>query len=186
MEDHEIVRLYFERDERAISETAAKYGAYCTKIAVNILSSREDAEECVNESWLHAWNAIPPHRPRILATFLGKIVRRLSFNRYQFLHAEKRGGCEVSAVLDELAEIVSDGESAEDSVIRRELIAQINAFLRSLPEEKRRMFLRRYWYSDSIAEIAARFGKRENAVSAALSRMRKELRAYLQERGYEL
>jgi len=186
MEDREIVQLYLDRNEKAITETAAKYGAYCAKIAVNILSSREDAEECVNESYLHTWNAIPPHRPKMLSTFLGKIVRRLSFNLYKSLHAEKRGGCAVNAVLDELAEIVSDSESVEDSVMRKELIGQINAFLAALPDEKRRMFLRRYWYSDSITEIAKLYGKNENTVSAALSRIRQQLRTYLQDRGYEI
>ncbi len=156
------------------------------KISANILNSRADAEECVNESYLRTWNAIPPHRPRILATFLGKIVRRLSFNRYQSLRAEKRGGCGVSAVLDELTEIVSDRDSVEDTVIRNELIEQINAFLASVPAEKRRLFLRRYWYSDSIADIAKLYGKTENAVSVELNRLRKQLRAYLNDRGYEL
>lgn len=186
MEDSEIVALYWARDEKAIAETAAKYGAYCSSIAVHILGDASDAEECVNDAYFSAWNAIPPHKPRFLSTFLGKLVRNLAFNRYNIRHAQKRGGHETTVILDELAEIVSDKENVENSVDERELIRELETFLRGLPQEKRWLFLRRYWYSDSISDIAREIGKTENAVSVELNRIRKKLRDYLTKRGYVL
>ena len=186
MKDEEIVRLYWERDEQALAETAKKYGGYCRQIAVNILGNGEDAEECVNDAYLNAWNGIPPHRPRVLSTFLGKLVRNLSLNRYRALHAEKRGGKEIVLVLDELGEIVSGGESAEENVMRAELLRAVNDFLHTLSAKKRYLFVRRYWYSDSVASLATKSGETETAVSVCLSRIRKDLRAYLAERGFEL
>lgn len=186
MEDHEIVALYWARDEKALSETAQKYGNYCTHIAVNILGSAADAEECVNDTYLSAWNSIPPHRPKQLSTFLGKLVRNLSINRYKQEHAQKRGGNETALILDELSEIVSGSEDVEDSVAERELIGAVNSFLTGLPADKRFLFLRRYWYSDSVSAIAAQTGRTENAVSVELNRIRRKLRDYLRERGYAL
>ncbi len=186
MEDRDIVQLYLERNERAISETSSKYEGYCSSIAMNILNNREDAEECVNETYLNTWKSIPPHKPKMLSTFLGKIVRNLSFNKYKSIHSKKRGGYEISLILDELAEIVSDEASAEDNVIRNELIKTVDGFIASLSEEKRYVFIRRYWYSDSIAKIAEQCGRSENSVYVELSRMRKKLRDYLTERGYEI
>ena len=116
MEDSKIVQLYWSRDEKAIDATADKYGRYCASIARNILGNREDAEECVNDTYLHAWNAMPPHRPGILSTFLGKITRNLSFNRYRYNTADKRGGGETAVVLEELLDIVSDGENPEQAM----------------------------------------------------------------------
>ena len=186
MKDQDIVHLYWIRDERAIAETAVKYGTYCHSIAVKIVASHEDAEECVNDTYLQTWNSIPPHKPNLLSVYLGKIVRNLSFNKYKAMHAAKRGGYEIALILDELCEIVSDRESVEDQVIRQEMIRDINAFLHRLSEEKQYMFIRRYWYSDSIIEIAKQCGKTENAVSAELGRIRKKLRSDLTERGYDL
>ena len=186
MEDSEIVQLYWDRNEAALTETAAKYGGYCTAIAQNILHNTEDAEECVNDTYLHAWNAIPPHKPQMLSTFLGKLVRNLSFNRFKHSHTEKRGGFEQAVILEELSEIISDQESVEDSVFRKEVLKQINAFLTALPAEKRYLFIRRYWYSDSVSEIARLCRRTENAVSVELNRLRKKLRSYLEERGYAL
>jgi RNA polymerase sigma-70 factor (ECF subfamily) len=186
MEDREIVQLYWERNERAITETSCKYEHYCTTIAVNILNNHEDAEECVNSTYLSAWNTMPPHKPTMLSTFLGKIVRNLSFNRYKQCHALKRGGYEIKLILDELSEIVSDEENVEDNVIRDELLKTINTFLESLSAEKKNIFIRRYWYSDSIAAIAKNYGRSENSVSVELSRIRKKLSNYLKKRGYDL
>ncbi len=185
MEDSEIVRLYWERSEQAVPETAAKYGGYCSAIARNILDSPEDAEECVNDTWLGAWNAIPPHRPEALSTFLGKITRNLSINRWKRSRADKRGGG-IAAVLDELGQCVSGADDVERALDQKELIEAINAFLAALSPEKRGIFLCRYWYSDSISEIAARYGMREGTVSMALNRLRARLRRYLLERGFEL
>ena len=186
MEDSEIVQLYWERNEKAIAETSAKYGRYCTNIAMNILNNREDAEECVNDTYLNTWNSIPPHKPIILSTFLGKIVRNLSLNKYKYIHRAKRGGNEFALILDELGEIVSDEETILDAVIRNELIDTINGFIKALSEEKQYMFFRRYWYSDSIKSIAAQCNRTENNISVELGRIRKKLREYLTERGYDL
>jgi len=186
MEDARIVQLYWNRDQAAISQTAAKYGGYCTSIARNILGNAQDAEECVNDTYLNAWNAMPPHRPSILATFLGKITRNLSFNRYKRQHAEKRGAGELPLVLEELGECVSGREDVEQEIAYRELVMTLEAFLQTLSVKKRRIFLRRYWYTDSVSDIAKCFGMRENAVSMVLARMRQELRSFLEERGYVL
>lgn len=185
MNDEMIIRLYWERNEQAIDATAEKYGGYLTSIAKNILKSREDAEECVNDTYLSAWNTIPPHRPNALAVFLGKITRNLSFNRYKRNTADKRGGGELPAVLDELAEIVS-GAYVEREIDRKELAGAINAFLDSLSPKKRSIFVCRYWYNDSVSAIAAEYGMKENAVSMTLKRIRQDLHGYLTERGYEL
>lgn len=186
MEDMEIVRMYWDRNERAIDETSAKYGKYCTSIAMNILNNREDAEECVNDTYLNTWNSIPPHKPSMLSTFLGKIVRNLSFNKYKHIHSAKRGGGEIALILDELSEIVSDEETVLDSVLRNELIKSIDSFIKTLSEEKRYIFIRRYWYSDSIKTISVGCRRTENSVSVELNRMRNKLRKYLTERGYDI
>ena len=186
MEDSRIVDLYWARDEQAIPATVEKYGSYCTSIAGNILESREDAEECVNDTWLRAWNAMPPHRPGILSTFLGKITRNLSLNRYEKNRADKRGGGETLLVLDELAECVSGTDSTEQAADRRELVRAINAFLASLPPKKRRIFVCRYWYFDSVSAIAGRYGMTETHVSVTLHRLRTQLRDYLTERGFDI
>ena len=186
MDDGGIVQLYWDRDERAIPETAAKYGAYCAQIARNILGNPEDAEECVNDTYLRAWNAIPPARPNTLSTFLGKITRNLSINRAAKRNAAKRGGGEYPAVLDELSELVSGGDSAEQAFSRRELVRAIDAFLGGLSAKKRGIFVRRYWYFDSVSDIARRFGMTEANVSVTLHRLRGQLRDHLAERGYEI
>lgn len=186
MEDEAIVQLYWDRNEQAIPATAEKYGSYCTTIARNILGSREDAEECVNDTYLHAWNAMPPHRPQVLSTFLGKITRNLSFNRHRHNTAEKRGGGAVPAVLEELSELVSGQDDVEQVLDRKELIEAIDAFLAALPQVKRSIFVRRYWYTDSIPEIAFRHGMKEGTVSMTLSRLRRKLHDHLSERGFEL
>ena len=186
MEDEGIVQLYFDRNENAIEESVKKYGAYCSAIARNILSAPEDIEECVNDTWLHAWNAMPPHRPKRLSTFLGKITRNLSFDRYKSQHRAKRGGNTMELVLDELAECVSNGETPEQQIQEKELKEDINRFLLSLSEDQRYQFLLRYWYASSISEIAKRFHKTEDQVSVSLFRIRQQLKAYLKEKGYSL
>jgi len=184
MDDARIIALYFARDEQAIDATAQKYGSYCAAIARNILI-REDAEECVNDTWLRAWNAIPPHKPRIFSAFLAKITRNLALHRWHYNTAARRGGGETVLMLDELGSIVSDRD-AEQAVDRRALIRAINEILRQLPTQKRTMFLRRYWYFDSVGTIAKRFGMTENAVSVSLSRTRAKLREELEKRGFML
>jgi RNA polymerase sigma-70 factor (ECF subfamily) len=186
MDDAKIVQMYFDRDEQAIPATADKYGNYCTSIANNILGNHEDAEECVNDTYLNTWNAIPPHRPKMLSTFLGKIVRNLAFNRYKHNTADKRGGGEIAAVLDELAGCVSGNGDTEQAYEYKELVAAINDFLGTLPTEKRNIFVCRYWYTDSLSDIAARYNMTYSAVSMMLNRLRTKLHNYLTERGYEL
>jgi RNA polymerase sigma-70 factor (ECF subfamily) len=184
MEDRKIVQWYWDRDERAIPATADKYGSYCTAIAKNILGNREDAEECVNDTYLNAWNAMPPHRPDVLSAFLGKITRNLSLNRYRHNTADKRGGGELPAVLDELVDCVSGKEDTEQALNRQELVRAIDAFLDTLPRDKRSIFICRYWYTDSISEIADRHGMKAGAVSMTLRRLRASLHDYLLERGF--
>ncbi|MBR6173412.1 MAG: sigma-70 family RNA polymerase sigma factor [Eubacterium sp.] len=186
MEDERIIQLYWDRDEKAIEESSVKYGAYCMHISRNILQTEEDAEECVNDTWLHAWNSLPPQKPSVLSAFLGKLTRNLAFDRYRKLHRKKRGGHSVELVLDELGEIVSGKDDPEGLVQEKELKEAINQFLLELPEEKRVLFIKRYWYSCSISEIAEAMGMSSNSVSVNLNRLRQKLKGFLYERGYEI
>ena len=186
MEDKDIVILYWERNQKAISETKTKYGNYCHSIAMNILFNNEDVEECVNDTYLNAWNSIPPHRPNILSVFLGKITRHLSFDKLRYKNAAKRGGNELHLILDELSEIVSGTETADDELYRKELVIEINKFLNTLSKEKCNIFICRYWYAYSVSQIAKQFGMTENHVSVTLNRIRNNLKAFLTERGYDL
>ena len=186
MDDTKIVQLYWDRNEQAIPATANKYGNYCTSIAKNILGNHEDAEECVNDTYLNAWNSIPPHRPSILSAFLGKIVRNLSIKRYKHNTADKRGGGQATVVLDEIADFVSDTDNVEQEIDCKELVRAIDSFLDRLPSNKKSIFVCRYWYFDSISDIANRFGMTENNVSVMLNRLRLKLHNYLLERGFEL
>ena len=186
MEDKEIIGLYLDRNEQAIAATSEKYGSYCKSISVNILKNDEDAEECVNDTYMKTWNAIPPQIPVIFSAFLGKIVRNISFNKYRHNNSQKRGGSEMPLILDELGEIVSGKESVEDEIDKKELLRDINGFLNSISEYKRGIFIRRYWYSDKVSDIAKRCGKSENSVSVELNRTRKNLSEYLLKKGFEL
>ena len=186
MEDKEIVQLYWDRDVDAISQTSRKYGKYCTSIAKNILGNYEDAEECVNDTYMRAWNSMPNHRPNLLSTFLGKITRNVAFNRYKHNHADKRGGSEIPLILDELSECVSGGNNVEQEIEYKELVSAINSFLGTLSAQKRSIFICRYWYSDSISDIAKQYGLRANSVSMMLVRLRINLQKYLLERGFEV
>ncbi|WP_294500034.1 sigma-70 family RNA polymerase sigma factor [uncultured Gemmiger sp.] len=184
MEDHEIVALYFARSESAITETARKFGAYCRTIAWNILGSRRDAEECENDTWLAAWNSIPPNHPARLAPYLGRITRNLALDRYDQAHAQKRGG--VSGVMAELDDCLPDPALVHHTVEAAETARQISAFLREQPAEARRFFLRRYWYCDKTADIARRYGVSEGKVRVTLHRTREKLKDFLQQQGVEL
>ena len=186
MKDTEIIDLYWTRQERAITETQESYGKYCYSIAYHILHEREDSEECVNDTWLRAWNTIPPTRPARLSLFLGTITRNLSFDRWKRKHAAKRGSGEMDVVLDELAECVPDKSSTEEIVEERELQRQINQFLGTLREKDRNIFLRRYWYAEEYSEIARRYGLNLNTVKTTLFRVRGKLKAYLEQEGVVL
>ena len=184
MEDHRIVDLYWQRNERAISETAAKYGKYLQSISYQILRNTEDADECVNDTYNDAWQSMPPHRPSILSTFLGKITRRISIDRWRKNSAEKRGGGEMALALDELEECVAGTGDVEAEVEKRELQRKLNAFLLALPHIDRQVFMCRYWYLDSIADIAEQFAYSESKVKSMLYRTRNRLRTMLEKEGY--
>ena len=186
MDDSAIVELFWKRDEQAIAATTEKYNVYCLSIAMNILGNIEDAEECVNDAYLNTWNSIPTNRPKMLSTYLGKIVRNLSFNCYKKNRAKKRGNGQVSVILDELSEVIADSGSPEEEWNRKILLESMNSFLKEIPVEKRKIFVCRYWYSDSVRDIAKRYGMTENNVSVTLKRIRKKLHDYLVERGVDL
>ena len=186
MEDKQIVQLFWDRNEQAIQESSIKYGNYCRSIARNILQSEEDVKECVKDTWLNAWNAMPPHRPSVLPTFLGKLTRNLSFDRYRKLHRDKRGGHTIDLVLDELEELVSGQNDPEKKWQEKELTENINRFLLDQTEEKRTLFILRYWYALDISEIAKRTGLSSNRISVNLNRIRSKLKIFLRERGYEI
>lgn len=184
MDDSEIVRLFSERSEEAIAAAMAKYKSYCMKIAVNILYSQEDAEECVNDAFLKVWDMIPPNKPEMLSTFIGKITRNLAINRYRQTLAEKRGSGDTALAFEELSDVISDSTDVADEAERRELMGEINVFLKKLPEHKRNIFVCRYWYCDSIRDIAREFAVSESNVSVILNRTRQKLREYLKKRGF--
>lgn len=183
MEDAQIIELYWQRNADAIAETAEKYGAYCFQIAENILHDTGDCEECVNDTWMRAWNSIPPQRPKILRLFLAKITRRLAFDRLNVRNAQKRGGGELPLILDELEECLG-GADAQAQVEAKELGECIRRFVRSLPEREGNVLARRYFFAEPVADIAKRYGLSENNVTVILSRTRKKLRAYLIKEGY--
>lgn len=186
MTDNDIIELYMRRDERAIAATQNIYGKYCEKIARNILGDEQEARECVNDTYLKAWENIPPERPQIFAAYLAKITRNNALSRYRRNTAEKRGRGTVPLILDELSEIVSDGSTVEKTAENREIIAEINRFLETLPEKNRRIFVLRYICCESVKSIADRFGIRENNVSVNLNRTKKQLRQHLSKEGYDL
>ena len=183
MEDQAIIDLYFQRSEHAIAETAAKYGGYCYSIANNILGNKEDSEECVSDTWLAAWNAMPPRRPGVLSVFLGRITRNGALDRWRQRQARKRGGGEVTLALEELRECVSNDDDVEEAFSRRETVRAVNSLLDKLTETERNVFLRRYWCVDTVADIAASFGFTEGKVKSMLHRTRLKLRKQLEKEG---
>ena len=186
MEDKQIVDLYWQRNQLAIEATDRKYSPYCTTIAQNILHDEQDTKECINDTWLAAWNSMPPKKPDVLPPFLGRITRNLSFNKVRYRRAQKRQNDEFPLILEELAGIVSDVETTESAADEKALIGDINAFLAVLSPVKRAIFVRRYFYCDSIAAIAKAYRLRENSVAVTLNRLRKSLADYLTERGHTL
>ena len=185
MDDLAIVELYHQRDEQAIAESDKKYGTLCRSIALRLLGFREDAEECVNDTWHAAWNKIPPDRPQTLAPFLGRITRNLSISRWRRNHAQKRyDGMEV--MLSELKDCVPAPGAVEEHWERRQLAQSISTWLDGLEDGERRLFIRRYWYGDPVKELAAERGEEANTLSQRLLRLRKNLRAFLESEGVEL
>ena len=183
MEDQGIIALFFDRSEQAIEETDKKYGGYCYSIAYNILFNREDSEECVSDTYLAAWNTIPPRRPNFLNAFLAKMTRHISIDRWRKHSAKKRGGGEIILALEELEDCV-DSSSAETEYEKKELSRVLNQFLSSLPETERNVFLCRYWYLDSIQTISEVSGFSQSTVTSMLHRLRGKLRKKLSEEGF--
>ncbi|MEA4965609.1 MAG: sigma-70 family RNA polymerase sigma factor [Oscillospiraceae bacterium] len=186
MQDEMIVDLYWKRDEAAIRETENKYSRYLTKIAYNILSDFEDSKESVNDTYLKAWNSMPPHKPNVLATYLGKITRQLSIDIFRTRNRDKRQATEYAISLSELEECVSDTATTEQSVDLHLLAAAINSYLYTLSKEARCTFVGRYYYMDSIKEVAANCGMRESKAKSMLFRIRQGLKAYLEQEGFDI
>ena len=185
MDDHAIVELYHRREEQAIAESDKKYGPLCRSVALRLLGVREDAEECVNDTWHAAWNRMPPDRPQALGAFLGRITRNLSVSRWRRDHAKKRyDGMEV--LLSELEDCVPAPGTVEENWDRRQLSRSISTWLDSLEDEDRRLFIRRYWYGEAVKELAAQRGERVNTLSQRLLRLRRALRTFLETEGVEL
>lgn len=185
MEDRQIMELYFSRNERAIEETAKKYEKYCFTVAYNILSNDQDAEECVNDVWLKAWNSIPPNDPDNFRLFLAKITRNIAIDRIKSAQCIKRGGGSVTVAFEELDGFLSDRDD-EASYSEEELIKLLNSFLRALSVRDCNVFLRRYFYFESVSDIASKYALTKGNVEKILSRTRKKLKEYLRSEGYTL
>ena len=184
MDDPQIIRLYFDRDEHAIEETSRKYGALCFRIAGNILPSHEDAEECVSDVYLHLWNAIPPLRPESFPAYICRVTRNLALKRFESIHAEKRSP-NMTVPLSEIEAFLPD-EQALSYAEQEELRSLLRLFLSGEPEEARNVFIRRYWFFDSVSDIAQQYGVSESKVKSMLFRTRKRLRRYLEKEGFAL
>ncbi len=183
MNDASIIEMLWQRDERAISEMRQSYEKLCFHVAGGILSHREDCEECVNSAYMDVWRSIPPNRPASLKNYLCRLVKNAAINVLKYNNADKRSP-ELALSLDELSECITDGRSIEDSVVAEQLGAAISTFLRAQPEKYRKVFVRRYWYSESIEEVAEFYGMNEKTVATYLFRVRKKLKEYLQKEGY--
>ena len=186
MKDEKIIELFNNRDERALAEVAKKYGDACHSVSSPYLPSSEDREECINDALLALWNSIPPEEPKSLKTYLGTLARNLSLDRYRKMKAEKRSGCEVSLCLEEAEEFLADTKSVSEEYEKREFTKFMNEFLHSLPVRECDIFVRRYFYCDSTADIANRFAVKEPNVLVILSRTRKKLKKALEKGGYTL
>ena len=185
MEDAQIVALFLQRDENAISQIKEQYGTRLRHISMHIVGDSQTAEECENDTYLQAWNTIPPNRPDPLKPYVGMISRQLSLDRYEEYHAQKRGG-QVALVLDELAECIPDNNHQEDIGESIALRDALNRFVWSLSHKAQKVFVRRYWYSSSISEIAEEYGMKESSVTVLLLRTRKKLKAFLQKEGFDV
>ena len=183
MTDEQIVSLYLTRNEDAIRETKTKYSSYLLSVAHGIVSAREDAEECENSTYLAAWNSIPPHRPQSLSGYLAKIIRNFALKKIRSEKTQKRGGCEVALSLDELSECIPAPSRFDESVTQETLGDMLSAFLRTIPNTERSLFICRYFRCDSIASLSESFGIKESRVKVTLMRTRKKLADYLREKG---
>ncbi len=183
MTDDQIIELFFRRLENAIDETDKKYGSYCRKISMNILSNREDSEEAINDTYLKAWNTIPPSKPNPLKTYLGMLTRRISLNRYEYYRAQKRN-LYFETILSEVEQMLPSSSVTDSD--EGEITRAVNEFLKGLKKENRIFFVRRYWHSDSLEDIAKLCGCSESKVKSSLFRTRKALRKYLEKEGIDI
>lgn len=183
MEDRQIVELYWQRSEQAVAETDRKYGRYCEAIAYAVCSDRQDAEECVNDTWLRAWNAMPDKRPTALGAFLGRITRNLAINLFERKNRQKRGGGQMTVALEELEDCIPGREDPQRQVELEELRQALGRFVAELNETEKVVFTARYWYLKSVEEIAGRMGFTQSRVKSLLFRLRRRLGRYLEEEG---
>lgn len=183
MTDYDIVKLYHTRSEKAIDETQKKYGTYCTAIAENILHNNADSEECVNDTYLKAWNSMPPHKPQRLSTFLGKITRNLAINRYKHYSAQKRGNGEAELILSELENCLPSDFATEKAFDEALLIKSIESFLQKESKERRTIFIKRYWYMCSVKKISKELKISEGKIKSVLFRQRTKLKQHLEKEG---
>lgn len=181
MDDEKILFLFAQRQDAALAETAAKYGKLCFRVADNILCNEQDSEECVNDTWLRAWNSIPPERPQKLSCYLARVTRNLAITRFRSRRAQKRGGGQLPLVLDELAECVSGGPDPQQNLESRELSERIDRFLSELDPGVRDVFVARYFFAASVSELSERTGRSKAAINSILQRTRKKLQTYLKE-----
>ena len=179
MTDERIIELFWQRNESAVKAVAVKYGTYCGVVCGNILRSSEDKDECLNDTWLRAWNSIPPQKPKNLKMFLAKIARNLAIDRYKRQNAVKRGNGETALILDELEECISNKDNVENAVIAKEIDVAINDFLKTLSERDRNIFIRRYFYADTAEKIAKQYALTVNNIMVILTRTRAKLKNYL-------
>ena len=182
MDDQVIVRMFRDRDENAVAEARRQYETYLTYIADNILHDRRDAEECLNDALLAAWNSIPPQRPEDLRTYLGKLTRRIAINRWRMNTRQKRVRSDLTKSLDEIGEVIS-GWDLDTELEAVELSREISRFLNSIDETKRRIFIQRYWYCDSVKTICERYGYGKSRVLVMLKRTRDDLAKHLKKEG---
>ena len=179
LQDHEIVALYHARNERAIAASQRQYGNYCHAISMNILHSEPDAEECVSDTWLHAWNSMPPNKPQNLRAYLGKLARNISLNRLKALHCEKRN-LSLTIAFEELEDVIPAPDDTESEII----CSWLNEYLSTLPKLDRQLFVGRYWYNHPVKTLAKHYGLTANATTKRIARIREGLRNFLKERGY--
>lgn len=183
MDDRQIIDLYWARSQQAIEESERKYGAYCRTVAGNILNRAEDAEECVNDTWLRAWNAMPPQRPTVLQAFFGKLTRNLSLDRWRRDRAQKRGGSQVELALEELEDCLAARDRVDEQLEAQTTAELVAAFVRKLPKQDRLLFVRRYWYLDNVQTLAKTFGMGQSQVKSRLHRIRQRLKTELEQEG---
>lgn len=183
MTDQQLLELYFARSEQAITETEKQYGSLCYTISYNILYNREDAEECVNDTYLSAWNHIPPTRPTIFSVYLSRITRNLSIDRWRKSHAGKRGKGQVTAAVEELEYCLTKGDDPEKAYLQKELTEVLNEFLGTLTQVERKVFVSRYWYLDSVGDISNNYGFSIPKVKNMLMRTRRKLKKHLEQKG---